>query len=1054
MQHGYYLIVGFWLMLVLAGLAGCPGIGADETLLLGSFVPLEVISTEPAAGVSGVSRDVAVRITFNKEVDSSSLVNPESNTTTGAVLVKSAAGANIAGTVTYNASANAAMFVPTAHLSPNLTYTVTVRDVRDLNGQALLNPYIWTFTTGPEPDTIPVVVDTSPASEAIGVARDTAIQAVFSEPIGGVSTSTFVVRDMSTNAALGARSLVFDQGQLTATFRPLSLLTPNTTYTVTLQDIAGLAGYPLMGQYIWSFTTGNTPNTTPVVVSTTPAANATDVSRDTRIEAVFDSVVTGTSAATFLLRNSLTGVSVSASSVAFSNTSRTAVLVPSVYLAANTSYTATLRGLFGTDGVVMPEKSWQFTTGASPDALPLVIATTPASDAVGVGRDTAIQAVFSEPISGISAATFVVRDPLTNMVVGVRSLVFDPASLTATFRPLTLLSAHTTYTVTLQDILDSTGFPVMTQYIWSFTTGQAPNTTPEVVSKTPVDGAVNVPRNTRIRVVFNEAVTGAVATSSTPAGLVIRNTLTNALVAAEVIMYSNTDFTAVHVPSVFLAPTTNYTATLRNIVSADGVLMPETSWSFTTGTDPDTVVPTITAAGLTARANCSSDITLTWSPASDDVTPQAGISYQVFQSRFSGGQDLNAPSYATAAGITSYRVTGLDRGTTYYFTVRAVDSSTNRSVAFTERSATTSSYFGCPNTLAVAGGPKAVATADLNSDGELDLAIACLTANTVAILLGNGDGTFTPAVPPTVAVGASPVDVKVADFTHDGHLDLAVANRDGGSVSILLGNGDGTFGAAVNTALSGPLSLAVGEFENPANANLDLAVATGDDVSILSGNGDGTFSGTVTRLTVAGVSDARSVVAGDFDGDALVDVGVCYGGTDNAAVFLNSTPNGGALAFTAPTTATNRLFAVQNAPAALAAPDLDGDGRPDLALVNTGTPSVTVRHSSGMSANLFPPGTGSAGENVALPAGASPIAVSAGDVDGDGLPDLVTANRGPGTLSVLINLGGTSLFIVEHQDSGLQPAAVGLGDFNGDGKLDAAAANPGDNTVSILLNVR
>jgi len=281
-----------------------------------------------------------------------------------------------------------------------------------------------------------------------------------------------------------------------------------------------------------------------------------------------------------------------------------------------------------------------------------------------------------------------------------------------------------------------------------------------------------------------------------------------------------------------------------------------------------------------------------------------------------------------------------------------------------------------------------------------------------------------------------------------------VACRDGGTVSILPGHGDGTFGAAVNTAISGPLSLAVGEFNNPANANLDLAVATGDDASVLSGNGNGTFSGTIARLTVATVSDARSVVAGDFDGDSLVDVGVCYGGTDNVAVFLNSTPSGQALSFGTPTTANNRLFAVQNAPAVLAAPDLDGDGRPDLAVVNMGTPSVTIRHSSGMASNLFPPGTGAVGENVALPAGASPTAIAIGDVDGDGLPDLVTANRGLGTLSLFVNLGGTSLLSVENQDAGLLPSAVELGDFNGDGKLDAAVANLGDNTVSILLNVR
>jgi hypothetical protein len=155
------------------------------------------------------------------------------------------------------------------------------------------------------------------------------------------------------------------------------------------------------------------------------------------------------------------------------------------------------------------------------------------------------------------------------------------------------------------------------------------------------------------------------------------------------------------------------------------------------------------------------------------------------------------------------------------------------------------------------------------------------------------------------------------------------------------------------------------------------------------------------------------------------------------------------LAFTAPTAGTNRLFNVQNAPSALAAPDLDGDGRPDLAIVNTATPSVTVRVSSAQAANLFP-----GGENTALTAGTLPVRIASGDFDGDGLPDLVTANRASGTVSVLLNLFGTSLFTVETTDAGTLPSDVAIGDFDADGLLDVAVANAGDNTVSILLNAR
>jgi hypothetical protein len=176
---------------------------------------------------------------------------------------------------------------------------------------------------------------------------------------------------------------------------------------------------------------------------------------------------------------------------------------------------------------------------------------------------------------------------------------------------------------------------------------------------------------------------------------------------------------------------------------------------------------------------------------------------------------------------------------------------------------------------------------------------------------------------------------------------------------------------------------------------------------------------------------------------------VSYAATDNAAAWLNSTPAAGALAFLTPTTATNRLFTVQNAPSAVLAVDLDGDGRPDLAVVNSATPSVTVRPSSAQAANLFP-----GGENTTLPAGALPVALAAGDFDRDGLIDLATANRGTGTVSGMLNLFGTSLFASESEDSGLLPTDLVAGDFDGDGRTDIAVTNGGDNTVSILLNVR
>jgi hypothetical protein len=142
----------------------------------------------------------------------------------------------------------------------------------------------------------------------------------------------------------------------------------------------------------------------------------------------------------------------------------------------------------------------------------------------------------------------------------------------------------------------------------------------------------------------------------------------------------------------------------------------------------------------------------------------------------------------------------------------------------------------------------------------------------VSVLLGNGDGTFQAAR--NFAAGIRPYSVAVGDFNGDGTPDLAVANDTfSGTVSVLLGNGDGTFQAARNFAAgSYPYSVAVGDFTG--DGTLDLAVANdtfSGTVSVLLGNGDGTFQ--AARNYAAGARP-KSVAVGDFNGDGTLDLAV------------------------------------------------------------------------------------------------------------------------------------------------------------------------------------
>jgi hypothetical protein len=168
--------------------------------------------------------------------------------------------------------------------------------------------------------------------------------------------------------------------------------------------------------------------------------------------------------------------------------------------------------------------------------------------------------------------------------------------------------------------------------------------------------------------------------------------------------------------------------------------------------------------------------------------------------------------------------------------------------------------------------PAAVAVGDFNGDGFLDIVVANYTANTVSVLLGNGNGTFQEHQDFSTGAGTqNPAWLAVGDFNRDGKLDLAVANEAGNTISILLGNGNGTFTLKSSPVVaSGPVSVAVGDLNGDGILDLVVASFTGDSVSVLLGNGDGTFkAGTVLADIHTG---AHSVAVADFNNDGILDL--------------------------------------------------------------------------------------------------------------------------------------------------------------------------------------
>jgi Calx-beta domain/FG-GAP-like repeat/FG-GAP repeat len=216
---------------------------------------------------------------------------------------------------------------------------------------------------------------------------------------------------------------------------------------------------------------------------------------------------------------------------------------------------------------------------------------------------------------------------------------------------------------------------------------------------------------------------------------------------------------------------------------------------------------------------------------------------------------------------------------------------------------------------AAGAAPSSFAVADFNRDGNPDLAVATHTGNTVSVLLGQGDGSFDGPV----AYGAGLVANAVAacDFNGDGNPDLAVANRGSGNVSVLLGKGDGTFQSAVNFAAGdSPISLAVGDFNGDGRQDLATANAVGT-VSVLLGNG-GTFQ---TAVNYAAGDQPLSVSVGDFNGDGKLDLATANFYPDNVNVLLGNGDGSFQDAF---------VVGNGNMSFGLAVGDFDSDGKQDL----------------------------------------------------------------------------------------------------------------------------
>lgn len=335
------------------------------------------------------------------------------------------------------------------------------------------------------------------------------------------------------------------------------------------------------------------------------------------------------------------------------------------------------------------------------------------------------------------------------------------------------------------------------------------------------------------------------------------------------------------------------------------------------------------------------------------------------------------------------------------------------------------SVFGEPFFAGV--GVSSVVIADFTGDGAADVAVSSAVNNTVRLLRNSGTGFL--QVPGTdFSVGIEPVGMGVSDVNGDGRPDLVVVNRSSDSVSVLTAT-DGGFTAAVDYASGGfgsyPTAVATGDFDKDGAEDIFVANNRSSDLAILHGDGIGGFG----RLRAFNTEqEPVGVLVADLNGDGTADgISLNVGqSTPNAAVVL--------------TRADGKIVAIENVvldpnPAALASGDVDGDGLPDLLVAHDPASSSGNGHiqiyRSQAGGGLQP--------LLSLPI-TNPKTVARGDVNGDGVLDIIAVNEAPTSVLAFLGRSGGGFDASVSVPTGAAPAALVVGDWNGDGRDDVATA--------------
>jgi FG-GAP-like repeat len=350
--------------------------------------------------------------------------------------------------------------------------------------------------------------------------------------------------------------------------------------------------------------------------------------------------------------------------------------------------------------------------------------------------------------------------------------------------------------------------------------------------------------------------------------------------------------------------------------------------------------------------------------------------------------------------------------------------------------------------FAVGKAPGCVLVQDLNGDGKFDLAVANEQGSSVSVLLAGGKGGFTPSHGSPFPAGPNPNDLASRDFNGDGRVDLAIANHETQYVTVLLGDGQGGFASAPSSPVTVVVrphvhGVAAGDFNSDGYLDLVTDSWAEDRLVVLLGDGKGSF-GTPGTYVAVGKHPYQRVRVADLDGDGRADIISPNLEGDNVTILLGDGKGG----FRQP---GGSPFPCGDSPFNVAVGDVNADGKLDLAIVNSpsstsdrsGQDGLTILVGDGLGA--FTTMTGSP-----FVTGKRPNIPAIGDVNGDGIADIAVSNPDADSVTIFTmsregSVGSRTTISVRGH-----PKGIAIRDVNGDGKAEIVTTNNAGNSVTLI----